>query len=210
MSGFKVANGEKVLFTGDSITDAGRRAEFAPYGRGYVGKAIELVTAKYPDRRITWVNTGIGGHAVRELWPRWEADAVAHQPDWLSVMVGINDVHRFLNSEPQNKIDVAEYEDTYRKTLTAAREGTSAKLILMESFYLSTDPQHISMKTLAQYLDVVHRLAEEFGALLVPTHQDFQRALAVRPPEAWSEDNVHPFPVGHALIALSWLAVMGW
>ncbi len=210
MSGFKVANGEKVLFTGDSITDAGRRAEFAPYGRGYVGKVIELVTAKYPDRRITWVNTGIGGHAVRELWPRWQEDVIAHQPDWLSVMVGINDAHRFLKSEPQNKIDVAEYEDTYRKTLTAAREKTSARLVLMESFYLSTDPQHISMKTLAQYLDVVHRLAEEFDALLVPVHQDFQRALAVRPPEAWSEDNVHPFPVGHALIALSWLRVMGW
>jgi len=119
-------------------------------------------------------------------------------------------VHRFLNSEPQNKIDVAEYEDTYRKTLTAAREKTSARLVLMESFYLSTDPQHISMKTLAQYLDVVHRLAEEFDALLVPVHQDFQRALAVRPPEEWSEDKVHPFPVGHALIALSWLRVMGW
>lgn len=210
MSGFKVANGEKVLFTGDSITDAGRRAEFAPYGRGYVGKVIELATAKYPDRRIAWVNTGIGGHSVRELWPRCEADVVAHQPDWLSVMVGINDAHRFLNSEPQNKIDVAEYEDTYRKTLTAAREGTSAKLILMESFYLSTDPQHMSMKTLAQYLDVVHRLADEFDALLVPVHQDFQRVLALRPPEAWSEDNVHPFPVGHTLIALSWLRVMGW
>ncbi len=210
MSGFKVANGEKVLFTGDSITAAGRQGEFAPYGRGYASKVIELVTARYPDRRIAWVNTGIGGHAVRQLWPRWEADAVAHQPDWLSVMVGINDVHRFLNSEPQNKIDVAEYEDTYRKTLTAAHEKTSARLVLMESFYLSTDPQHISMRTLAQYLDVVHRLAEEFDALLVPVHQDFQKALAVRPPEAWSEDNVHPFPVGHALIALSWLRVMGW
>jgi len=210
MSEFKVKDGQTVLFTGDSITDAGRRGEFAPYGRGYVSKVIELVTAKYPERQVTWVNTGIGGHTVRELWPRWQEDAVAHQPDWLSVMVGINDVHRFLRGEPANKIDVAEYEETYRKMLAAARGKTRARLILMEPFYLSTDREHASMRTLARYLDVVHRLAREFEALLVPVHQDFQKVLAVRPPEKWSEDNVHPFPEGHMFIALSWLRVMGW
>lgn len=210
MGEFKVQDGEKVVFIGDSITDAGRRGEFAPYGRGYVSKIIELVTARYPARRITYVNAGIGGETVRELWPRWQEDVISHRPDWVSVMVGINDVHRFLRGEPESKIDVAEYEATYRKMLTATREETSARLILMESFYLSRDPEHPSMKTLARYLEVVHRLADEFEALLVPTHQDFQRALAVRPPEEWSEDNVHPFPVGHMLIALSWLRVMEW
>jgi len=210
MGEFKVADGEKVLFTGDSITDAARRGDFAPYGQGYVSKAIQLVTAKYPERRILYVNTGIGGNTVRDLRPRWQEDVVAHQPDWLSVMVGINDVHRFINSIPENKIDVLEYEDTYRRMLTTAREKTSARLILMEPFYLSTDPEHVSMRTLTEYLEVVHRLAEEFDALLVPVHQDFQKALAVRPASEWSEDNVHPFPEGHMLIALSWLRVMGW
>jgi len=210
MSEFKLADGEKVLFTGDSITDAGRRGEFAPYGRGYVSKAIELVTAKYPERTIAYVNTSIGGHTVRELGPRWQEDAIAHQPDWLSVMIGINDVHRFINSVPENKVDVLEYEDTYRRMLVAAREQTKARLILMESFYLSTDPDHVSIQTLTKYLEVVHRLAEEFDALLVPVQQDFQKALKVRPAEKWSEDNVHPFPEGHMLIALSWLRTMGW
>ncbi len=210
MGEFRVKDGQTVLFTGDSITDAGRRGDFAPYGQGYVSKVVQLVTARYPERQITWVNTGIGGHTVRELGPRWEEDVIAHQPDWLSVMVGINDVHRFLNSPAENKIDVAEYEDSYRKMLTAARERTSARLILMESFYLSTDPEHASIATLARYLDVVHRLGEEFDALLVPVQQDFQRALTVRPPALWSEDNVHPFPEGHMFIALSWLRVMGW
>ncbi len=210
MGEFKVADGEKVLFTGDSITDCGRRGEFAPYGQGYVSKAIQLVTAKYPERKIAYVNTGIGGHTVRELAPRWHEDVVAHQPDWLSVMIGINDVHRFLRSVPADRIDVLEYEDTYRRMLVAAREQTKARLILVESFYLSTDPEHVSIKTLTEYLEVVRSLAEEFDALLVPVHQDFQKALAVRPSEEWSEDNVHPFPQGHMFIALSWLRTMGW
>jgi len=210
MSRFKVADGEKVLFIGDSITDCGRRAEFAPYGRGYVSKVVELVTAKYPERRITWVNTGIGGHTVRELWARWEEDALNHQPDWLSVMVGINDVHRYLHGEPQKKIDVREYEETYRKMLAAAQAKTRPKLVLTEPFYLSSDPKQELMQVFAGYLKVVRRLAKEFGAVFVPTHQQFQKALTVRGPKEWSEDNVHPYPVGHAFIALGWLRAMGW
>jgi len=210
MSGFKLQDGETIVFIGDSITDCGRRGDFAPYGRGYVSKVIELATAKYPERRVTYVNTGIGGQTVRELWPRWQEDVVEHEPDWVSIMIGINDVHRFLGGTSENKIDVAEYEDTYRKMLSATREETSADIVLMEPFYLSPDHHHQSNRALAQYLEVVHKLAGESDTLLVPTHQDFQKALKVRPPQEWSEDNVHPFPCGHALIALSWLRVMGW
>jgi lysophospholipase L1-like esterase len=210
MGDLKLQDGQTVVFIGDSITDCGRRGDFAPFGLGYMSKVMELVTARYPERRLTYVNTGVGGHTVRELWPRWQEDVIDHQPDWLSVMVGINDVHRFLGAPAEKKIDVAEYEDTYRKMLSTTREQTSAKIVLMESFYLSPDPEHVSNRTLAEYLAVVHTLADEYDALLVPTHADFQKALKVRAPEDWSEDNVHPFPCGHALIALSWLRVMGW
>jgi lysophospholipase L1-like esterase len=94
--------------------------------------------------------------------------------------------------------------------LAAAKAKTRAKLVLMEPFYLSDDPTQELMRVFAGYLKVVRKLAKEFEAILVPTHQQFQKTLAVRGPKEWSEDNVHPYPVGHAFIALGWLRAMGW
>ncbi len=94
MSEFLFQHGQKVLFIGDSITDCGRRAEHAPFGAGYVKLAIDLITARYPDRHITYLNEGIGGNTVEDLHARWHDDVLVHQPHWLSVKIGINDLHR--------------------------------------------------------------------------------------------------------------------
>ena len=56
MSNFLFKNGEMVLFIGDSITDCGRRAQAAPLGEGYVKLSIDLITARYPERKIHFIN----------------------------------------------------------------------------------------------------------------------------------------------------------
>ena len=83
-----------MLFIGDSITDCGRRNEHAPLGHGYVRKITELITAKYPERDITYVNKGIGGDIVEGLENRWDTDVIAEAPKWLSVKIGINNASR--------------------------------------------------------------------------------------------------------------------
>ena len=87
-------SGDKVLFIGDSITDCGRRDAHAPLGHGYVRKITELITAKYPERDITYVNKGIGGDIVEGLENRWDTDVIAEKPKWLSVKIGINNASR--------------------------------------------------------------------------------------------------------------------
>lgn len=209
MGEFRLKSGDKVLFIGDSITDAGRRADAAPYGRGYVNMAVNLMVAKYPERSIEFVNRGIGGNIVFDLERRWQTDMLDEKPDWLSVMIGINDVHRCYR-EAEEQPDPERYAKTYEALLTAAADNVGCKMVLMEPFYLCSDPEHDVNKMLVPYFDTVHRLAEQFQAVMVPVHQAFQRALAVREDRLWSEDNVHPFPEGHALIALQWLEAMGY
>jgi len=209
MSDLKVQSVEKVLLIGDSITDAGRRADAAPYGRGYVSMIVNLVTARHPGRDITFVNRGIGGNTVRNLAARWQEDVIAEKPDWLSVMIGINDVHRCFRDTPE-AVDPDEYRETYTRLLEQAAAECAPKMILMEPFYLCSDPDHDINRMLLPYFDTVHALAEQFDAILVETHKAFQQALTERDDRKWSEDNVHPFPEGHAFIALQWLAAMGW
>src|SRR4051812_47492548 len=98
---FLIQDTQTVVFAGDSITDCGRRAEHAPFGSGYVRQTIDLITARYPERRITFWNEGIGGNTVEDLRNRWLDDVIRHQPDWLCVKIGINDLHRTLRSTPE-------------------------------------------------------------------------------------------------------------
>jgi len=87
-----VKDGETIVFAGDSITDCGRRGEYAPLGNGYVHMFNCLILAKYPERRIRVVNVGIGGNTVLDLRNRWEDDVLSLEPDWVSVLIGINDL----------------------------------------------------------------------------------------------------------------------
>ena len=55
----------------------------------------------------------------------------------------------------------------------------------------------------------VARLAERFGAVLVPTQAAFEDAGARAGPEAWLCDGIHPMPAGHELLARAWIGAVG-
>lgn len=214
MPGFAFEDGQTVVFIGNSITDCGRRGEAAPFGSGYVKITVDLITVRYPERRLRFVNTGISGNTVRDLHGRWQEDVLAHRPDWVSVKIGINDLHRTLDRTPQ-AVTPEEYERLYRECLELTRGATSARLVLIDPFYISTqtDPSTREGEVLSRlpaYLEVVHRLAEEFGALSVRTHEAFQRQLQYRPKEAFCPEPVHPYLSGHVVIAHELLRALEW
>lgn len=84
-----------VLFIGDSITDAGRnRDDPASLGSGYAAMAAGWFAASNPSHRVRFINRGVSGARTVELVSRWDTDCLAHKPDVVSVMIGINDVWR--------------------------------------------------------------------------------------------------------------------
>src|SRR4028118_860663 len=113
---------QKIVFIGDSITDAGRTRPqgeglFNAIGSGYVQYVDALLGATYPEYSIRVVNQGNGGNTVRDLKERWQSDVLDLQPDWLSIMIGINDVWRQFDSPRQNEqhVGLEEYESTLRE-----------------------------------------------------------------------------------------------
>jgi lysophospholipase L1-like esterase len=212
MSQFVFQDGQTVLFIGDSITDCGRRGEAAPFGNGYVQSAIDLITARYPERRIRFTNHGIGGNTVADLHARWQEDVIGQRPDWLSVKIGINDLHRTLDQTPA-AVPPDRFEALYREILQRARDETQARLVLIDPFYISvaTDGREAEvLRRLQNYLDVVHRMAEEFDAISVRTHDVFQEQLRYRPASAFCPEPVHPYLTGHVVIAHALLQQLGW
>jgi len=209
--------GQKVLFIGDSITDNGRRAENRPLGAGYVRMAVDLVETRYPGRGITWLNRGIGGNTVRDLSGRWTDDCIRHQPDWVSIMIGINDMNRWLGGM-EDPVSPEEYEVLYDGILSRVREETPARLIVMTPFYMSTIRPGAELEhhrgrmatSLLTYSRIAERLARRFEAILVRPQKVFERQFKTREPNDFCDEPVHPNASGHLLIAHTWLASVDW
>lgn len=212
MSNLLFESGDKVLFIGDSITDCGRRdAHAAPLGNGYVRKITELITAKYPERHITYVNKGIGGDIVEGLENRWDVDVIDEKPKWLSVKIGINNASRQHGEGVSTEDYLPVWEACYRRILTRAKTELDASLFLFEIFYIEEDVDAPRPLAVDAYNESIHRLAGEFDARLIPTNAAFDRAVAARPGALWTtQDGVHPNAEGHTLMALEFLKQAAW
>ena len=203
--------GQHLLFIGDSITDAGRRNEGGkPYGNGYVSLARAFLLARYPALDLQISNQGIGGNTVRHLAARWEEDVVQQRPDWLSLMIGINDVWRQVSGRQEEAVLLEEYAATYERLLQRTREATSARLILMEPYVIEADRSDPFRALIDQYLPVVHRLAAQYDAIPIRTQAAFDAALTEQPASYWAGDRVHPNLPGHAVIARAFLRGVGY
>src|SRR5664279_4389391 len=121
-----------IVFIGDSITDAGRREDADHLGYGYVRLAAEALAARGDARPI--VNTGISGNRAVDLRARWEQDALAHDPELLSVYVGVNDTWRRYDDDDPTTAEA--FENTFRSLLAEAQERLAPRMILVEPFVL--------------------------------------------------------------------------
>jgi len=199
---------QTILFTGDSITAAGRaEPAYGPLGYGYVHFAGNMLLARYPQLNLNIINTGVSGNTIGDLKGRWKRDCIEHQPDILSVLIGVNDVwfqHTSCGGEAEK---VYEYESTYRQLLSMAREQCRCRFVLAEPFMFCSDRENQMFKLLQVYIETVHKMAEEFDAVLVPLQKKIDEQIGQLPDEKWSADSVHPYLWTHAWIAQRWLEV---
>jgi lysophospholipase L1-like esterase len=174
-------------------------------GDGYVAFVDSLLAALHPEVNIKVLNTGINGHRITDLEARWQRDVLDLAPDWLSVMIGINDVwQQFGNQLEPDQIKIEQYENIYRKLLKQIRHDLKG-LILMSPYFIEPDPSNLMRKHMDAYSRVVEKLAHEFDALFVDTQAAFDRYLAHRSPQSLSDDRIHPNKTGHMIIANAFL-----
>jgi lysophospholipase L1-like esterase len=209
------AAGYRILFQGDSITDAGRdrmRREVTDaqaLGRGYAYLAAARLLADQPRQGLMIWNRGISGNRVPDLLARWQADCSDLQPDLVSILIGVNDLwHKF---DGRYTGSVADYEQGYRELLEQTRQALPrAELVICEPFVLRCGV--VSSRWFPEFdqrREVAGRLAREFQTRFVPFQSSFERALSDdSPPSYWATDGVHPTAAGHQLLADTWLRVV--
>lgn len=204
-----------VLFQGDSITDAGRSrdTDINP-GYGYADMVTGALGLAYPYQ-FTCYNRGISGNRVVDLYARIRKDMIHLKPDYMSILIGINDVwHEYASG---NGVDAEKFEMVYGLLVEELlRDLPGLKLMLLEPFVLPgsatlTDEAHPGRwEFFRAETDLrraaVKRLAEKYGLVFVPLQDKLSAANADAPEMGyWLQDGVHPTPAGHALIKEAWL-----
>ncbi|MET9276237.1 SGNH/GDSL hydrolase family protein [Kribbella sp. NPDC003557] len=184
-----------IVFAGDSVTDCGRRTDPAGLGDGYV----RALSDDLGERRPTIVNAGISGNRAADLAARWSADVLAHDPSLVSILIGINDTwRRYDENDPTTPED---FEASYRALL----DPLSCPVVLMEPFLLPVkDGQEEWREDLDPKLEVVRKLAVEYGAILVPTDVELTKQALSVGAAALAGDGVHPSAAGHRALADLW------
>lgn len=200
--------GQTILFQGDSITDAQRgRTPVQELGQGYAMMAAARLEAAYPELALNFLNRGVSGNRAKDLRARWQADCLDLRPDWVSILIGINDTWRRFDRHDATPTEA--YEADLRAVLEASR-AAGQRLILCEPFVLPVPPDRAAWRTdLDPRIHAVRALAVEFGAVLVPFDGLFAAAACRRPAAFWAHDGVHPSLAGHALMAGAWLRAVG-
>ena len=197
---------DTIVFIGDSITDADRlERAYKSFGNGYVHFAANHLLAKYPEYNLGIINTGISGNTVRDLNNCWQKDCLDHKPDILSILIGINDVCRQYADRMNEAVLIEEYELTYERLLSLAKDKYNCRLVLMEPFLFCEDKTNPAYETLQGYIRTVHTMAEKFSAVLVPLQDSIDKKIKQVPQEKWSDDMVHPYIWAHCWIAQLWL-----
>ncbi|WP_062309769.1 SGNH/GDSL hydrolase family protein [Alicyclobacillus sendaiensis] len=207
--------GSKLVMVGDSITDCGRaqpvgEAPRGGLGNGYVALVDAHLQALHPEWRIRVVNVGTSGNTVRDVRRRWETEVMALQPDYVSLMIGINDVWRQFDMPfvTERHVGIAEYQDTLRD-IVASTKPRVREMVLLSPFYLEPNRADPMRKAVDAYVDAMREVAERERVRFVDVQAAFDRLLEQVNTWVWAPDRVHPYLNGHLVIARAFLAAMG-
>jgi len=215
-SQLKIEPGSKLLFVGDSITDAGRARPvgeglFGAHGTGYVNIVSGLLGTIYAGHKIRVVNQGQSGDTAVNLKERWQTDVLDQKPDWLCIMIGINDVWRQFDLPlmPETHVDLLQYEKLLSDLVRMSK--TSLKgLVLMTPFYIEPQQSDKMRARMDEYGQAVKRVAARQSAMCVDVQAAFDEVLNHWYPAALAWDRVHPNQVGNTVIAKAFLDAVGF
>ena len=194
----------KILFQGDSVTDAGRdRSQSSDMGFGYPKYASAMLEDAFPDIDFAFVNLGISGNRTEDLVARMQSDFIEIQPDIVSIMIGINDVwHHYAFSCTYTSGEA--FEQNYTTLLEEIKQKTNAKIMIIQPFLIDVPDKQTLKAELAEKQAIVKSLADKYADVYLPMHEIFQADKA-QDKTVYAADGVHPTEDGACLIAQKYL-----
>lgn len=192
------------VFQGDSITDCSRnRDDINSLGHGYPLVTAAIIGTQYPQK-FHFINEGASGDRIVDVYARMKRDIINNKPDYMSILIGINDVWHELG-EP-NGVAAPKFEKIYSMLIEEVMEELPGiKIFILEPFVTpgtATDEQFDYFVTETRLrAEAAKRIAEKYNLTFIPLQDKFDKAMESAPASYWTRDGVHPTSEGHGIIA---------
>lgn len=199
----------KILFQGDSITDADRSYENDKnFGRGYPHLVKASLGMDNPSGH-EFINRGISGNRVVDLYARIKKDILNVNPDLMSILIGVNDVWQDLTDNP-NGVDEDKFFKIYDMLIEEIKAALpDIKIMILEPFVLKTietEEKWYSLYTeVPKRAEMARKVAQKHNLKFVELQKLFDEVATKAPNDYWLYDGVHPTPMGHELIKREWI-----
>ncbi len=198
----------KILFQGDSITDAGRsREDDINVGVGYPLLVKASLGFETPNA-YEFINRGIGGNRVVDLYARIKSDIINLKPDVMSILIGVNDVWHELSTE--NGVDAEKYYKIYDMLIEEVKNALpNIKIMILEPFVLKASATEEKWddfyKEVKMRAEMASKIAQKHNLPFIRLQEGFEKLSQNAECSYWLGDGVHPTAMGHEFIKNEWL-----
>ena len=206
-----INDGDRIVFSGDSVTDAGRVYPIGQgfcdgVGKGYVRVVQDLIAVWYPEMNVRITNVGVGGENSRDMLKRFNDDVVALNPDWVSICIGINDVWRQFDSPAilNSHVLPDEYERNVEEMILKVK-GKVKGIFILSPYIMEANKEDFMRKRMDEYVAISKKLAEKHGCVFVDFQKVYEDYCKIRHSSYISWDRIHPNQVGATLMAREFL-----
>ena len=191
----RMMDGQVVAFLGDSITEhlvavsdwmETQTDGLPPVGtqvrvdrhenRGWTTILANRIHLAYPERRIGYINAGIGGNSSRQMLARLDADILAHHPRWLLLSAGVVEVRRtYQPDRAKEVVPLDDYATNLTNMISKALNGGTQVILLEPTPHarpVTDGPAELTsqdVNTLTrQYATAMRQVSLETGVGFVP------------------------------------------
>ncbi len=197
LSAMQIQKPLKVVFFGDSITQAGVKPG------GYITLMQETVRSK--DLKYELIGAGVSGNKIYDLFLRFEDDVLSKKPDVVIIYIGVNDVWHKQSSQTGTDPDkfIAFYTAMIKKMQTA---GIRVIMCTPAVIGERTDYSNAQDGDLNRYSQMIRDLAVKYKVTLVDLRKEFLEYNLKNNPQnkesgILTTDRVHLNAAGNQLLA---------
>ncbi len=190
---------QKVIFFGDSITQAGVQPG------GYIMRIDSMCTAAGLKESYDFIGAGISGNKIYDLYLRIEDDVLAKNPDMVLIYIGVNDVWHKATSGTGTDAD--KFTKFYQAVIKKLKDK-NIKVVLCTPAAIGekTDFSNSQDGDLNEYSKIIRGLAEKNGLPVVDLRKTFLEYNLKNNPEnkdrgILTTDRVHLNAKGNQLVA---------
>ena len=166
MTSFASQKKTRVIFFGDSITQAGVQPG------GYIVRVDSICKMEGAGDKYEFIGAGIGGNKVYDLYLRMENDVLAKNPDVVIIYIGVNDV--WHKSSSGTGTDADKFEKFYQAIIDKLK-AKNIKIILSTPAAIGekTDFSNPQDGDMNEYSNIIRRIASKNNLALVDLRKAF-------------------------------------